>query len=148
MGSYTLDKAYAIDEPNGVGAYRVVTHGECVGQATLPRMVNMTGILGVTIHSQSRQGGHVAVRKAGIARVTAAGKIDLGAPVCVEKGTGKIKMLDDGDQHVECLGYAETPAGCDGDICEVFIQIHQRTMISPRLAHTLDQLALEHDRYA
>ena len=81
MANYILDKAYAIDETSGVGAYLAVVQGTNAGQAKLPGAANAGKILGVTVHSQSLQGANVAVRKAGIARVTAAGAITVGAPV-------------------------------------------------------------------
>jgi hypothetical protein len=128
MSSYILDKAYAIDEAEGVGAYRAVVNGDDAGEAKLPAGANAGGILGVTVHGQSRQGGHVAVRKAGIARVTAAGAVALGAPVNIDGATGKIKAIDETQgTAIQCLGFAETPAGADGDVIEVFISIHERT---------------------
>jgi len=128
MSHYILDKAYSIDEPAGVEAYRVVVQGTETGQANLPAAANAGALLGVTVHSQSRQGGHVAVRKAGIARVTAASAIAVGAPVNVADATGKVKAIDESTgTAVQCLGFAETLATGDGDIMEVFIQLHERT---------------------
>lgn len=127
MSSYLLDKAYAIDEAGGVGAYLVVVQGANAGEAKLPAAANAGGMLGVTVHSQSRQGAHVAVRKAGIARVTAAGAIGLGAPVNIDGTSGKVKAIDEAaTTHIECLGFAETAAAADGDVIEVFISIHER----------------------
>ncbi|MBI3737207.1 DUF2190 family protein [Candidatus Sumerlaeota bacterium] len=127
MSSYLLDKAYSIDEANGVGAYRVVVQGNSPGEAKLPAAANAGKILGVTVHSQTRRGANVAVRKAGIARVTAAGAIDAGAPVNIAGATGKVKAIDEAsDSHIECLGYAETAAAADGDLIEVFISLHER----------------------
>jgi hypothetical protein len=128
MSSYILDKAYSIDESSGVGAYRVLVQGDNPGEAKLPGSANAGAILGVTVHSQSRQGGHVAVRKAGIARVVAAGAISAGEPVNVAGTSGKVKAIDETEgTAIECLGFAETAAGADGDIIEVFISLHQRT---------------------
>lgn len=127
MSSYILDKAYAIDDAGGVSAYRVVVHGAASGRAKLPTAANAGGILGVTVHGQSRQGGHVAVRKAGIARVVAAGPVAIGQPVNVAGTTGKVKAVDEAPgAAVEILGFAETAAAADGDIIEVFIQLHER----------------------
>ena len=128
MSSYILDKAYAIDESSGVGAYRVVVQGTNAGEAKLPAGANAAKILGVTVHSQTRQGGHVAVRKAGIARVTAAGVIAVGAPVNIDGATGKVKAIDETTgTAIDCLGFAETAAAADGDVIELFISIHERT---------------------
>lgn len=128
MSHYILDKAYSIDEAAGVDAYRVVVQGAETGQAKLPAAANAGAILGVTVHSQSRQTGHVAVRKAGIARVAAASAIPVGAPVNVAGASGKVKAVNEAPGTlVQCLGFAETPATADGDILEVFIALHERT---------------------
>lgn len=127
MASYVLDKAYAIEEEDGVGAHLVVVHGSAAGAAKLPEAANAGGLLGVTTHAQSREGGGVAVRKAGIARVVAAGAVSLGAPVNVAGASGKVKAVDEAtDTKIECLGFAETPASADGDLIEVAIAIHER----------------------
>jgi hypothetical protein len=130
MTSYILDKAYSIEEAEGGGAYRVVVHGEASGSAKLPAEANAGGALGVTVHSQMRQGSHVAVRKAGIARVIAAGPIAPGDPVNVAGSDGKVKAVDEeGPAEVNCLGFAETGAGADGDLVEIFIAMHQRIVL-------------------
>jgi hypothetical protein len=127
MSSYILDKAYAIEEANGVGAYVVAVQGTAAGGAKLPTAANAGAILGVTVHSQSLQGANVAVRKAGIARVKAAGEIALGAPVNVAGTSGKVKAIDETEgTAVNCLGFAETAAAADGDVIEVFISLHER----------------------
>ncbi len=127
MTSYILDKAYAIDEPDGVPAYRVVVQGDNPGEAKLPAEANAGKILGGTVHSQGRAGGHVAVRKAGIARLTAAGPIDLGEPVNVAGTSGKVKAVDEeSGTLIQCVGFAETSAGADGDLIEIFISLHER----------------------
>ena len=128
MSSYILDKAYSVAVTNGVGAYRVVVQGTSAGEATLPGAANAGAILGATVHSQSREGGHVAVRKAGIARVIAAGAIGVGAPVNVAGTGGDVKAINESTgTRIQCLGFAETPAGAAGDIIDVFISIHERT---------------------
>ena len=127
MSSWILDKAYSIDEPSGVSAYRAVVQGTNGGEAKLPAAGNAGSILGVTVHSQTRQGGNVAVRKAGIARAMAAGAIPVGAPVNIADTAGKVKAIDEiPGTNIECLGFAETAAYGDGDIIEVFITIHAR----------------------
>jgi hypothetical protein len=127
MASYILDKAYSIDEAAGVAAYRVVVHGANAGQAKLPSAGNQGAILGVTVHSQTRRGANVAVRKAGIARATAAGPIAVGDPVNVADAGGKVKAVNEpAATRVNCLGFAETAAAADGDIIEIFISLHER----------------------
>jgi len=128
MSSYILDKAYAIEDATGVGAYLAVVQGTGAGGAKLPGAANAGAILGVTVHSQSLAGANVAVRKAGIARVKAAGVIALGAPVNVAGTSGKVKAIDEAQgTKINCLGFAETAAGADGDVIEVFIALHERT---------------------
>lgn len=128
MASYILDKAYAIEAADGVGAYRVVVQGSGPGKAALPAAANAGAILGVTVHGQTLQGANVAVRKAGIARVVAAGPIALGAPVNVAGTTGKVKAIDEAAATlVNCVGFAETAATADGDVIEVFLNFHERT---------------------
>ena len=127
MTSYILDKAYGIETSGGVGAYLAVVQGTTAGSAKLPAAANAGAILGVSVHSQSIQGANVAVRKAGIAKVTASGAITVGAPVNIDGTTGKIKAIDEAaDTKINCLGFAETAAAADGDIIEVFISIHER----------------------
>ena len=99
MSSYILDKAYAIDETSGVSAYRVLVQGTSAGEAKLPAASNAGKILGVSVHSQSLAKANVAVRKAGIAKVVAAGAIALGAPVNVADATGKVKAIKRNHGH-------------------------------------------------
>ena len=143
MSGCILDKAYAIEDSAGAGVYLVVVQGSAVGGAKLPAASNAGSILGVTVHSQSYQGANVAVRKAGIARVKAAGVIALGAPVMVAGESGKVKAiprtlheaLDAGCPQIlnqlctiNCIGFAETAASADGDVIEVFLSFHQRVV--------------------
>ncbi|MCX8036171.1 MAG: DUF2190 family protein [Candidatus Sumerlaeia bacterium] len=128
MSHYILDKAYAVTDTGGVPAYRVVVCGTNAGECALPGAANAAKILGVTVHGQSLKGQNVAVRKAGIARVTAAGAIALGAPVNIAGTTGKIKAISEtSGTKINCLGFAETAASADGDIIEVFLALHERT---------------------
>jgi len=128
MANYILDKAYEVTDTNGVSAYRVVVQGTNAGQCALPASANAGGILGVTVHAQTLKGQSVAVRKAGIARVTAAGAIQLGAPVNIAGTTGKVKAINEtAGTKIACVGFAETVASADGDIIEVFLSFHERT---------------------
>jgi hypothetical protein len=128
MTAYILDKAYAIDETNGVGAYRAVVMGTNPGEAKLPAAANAAKPLGITVHSQQYQGGNVAVRKAGIAKVFAAGAIALGAPVIVAGASGKVAAATgNAGTKLNCLGFAETAATADGDLIEIFLTFHERT---------------------
>lgn len=128
MSHYILDKAYKITDAAGVAASRVVVQGTNAGECKAPAAANAAAILGVTVYSQSLQNQSVAVRKAGIARVAAAGAVSVGAPVNIAGTTGKVKAIDEtAGTKVNCLGFAETAATADGDIIEVFISLHQRT---------------------
>lgn len=128
MSSYILDKAYAIEDSGGVEAFRAVVQGTSAGEATLPAAANDGSILGVTVHGQTRQDGHVAVRKAGIARVVASAAIGLGAAVNISGTSGKVKAISETTgTKIQCLGFAETAASADGDVIEIFISIHERT---------------------
>lgn len=134
MPQYILDKAYKIIDPGGVDAFRVVVQAANAGNAMLPPCANVGTILGTTVHGQSVQGMNVGVRKAGIARVIAAGPIDVGDPVNVADAMGRVKSVynhhEGGD--VNCLGFAETAADKEGDVIEVFISLHERAGIIPR----------------
>ncbi|NQU42062.1 hypothetical protein HQ520_02170 [bacterium] len=127
MSHYILDKAYKVTDADGVGGGRVVVQGTNPGECALPAAANAGSILGVTVHAQSLVNQNVAVRKAGIARVVAAGEIPVGSPVNVADDTGKVKAVDEAaGTQAECLGFAETAAADDGDILEVFISLHER----------------------
>jgi len=128
MSHYILDKAYKITDSAGVSAGLVVVQGTNAGECKLPAAANAGAILGITVHGQSLQNQNVAVRKAGIARVVAAGEIALGAPVNVAGTSGKVKAISETTgTKVNCVGFAETAASDDGDILEVFISLHERT---------------------
>lgn len=151
MSHYILDKAYAT-ETGDLRAYLAVVQGQGAHWCRLPGKEGGT-LLGATLHSQDRVGGHVAVRKAGIARVEAGGAIAVGQPVKVDEHGRVVGMApwkirreppwngpeavvqaearEGTDERftgsfVECLGYAETEAKRTGDIVEVFISMHQR----------------------
>ena len=129
MANYILDKAYEVTDTGGVSAYRVVVQGTNAGQCALPGAANADKILGATVHAQTLQGQNVAVRKAGIARVMAAGAITLGAAVNIAGTSGKVKAVNESSgTKVFIVGFAETAASADGDIIEVFLSFHQRTV--------------------
>lgn len=129
MPIYLMDKAYRITSGGGVATHRVVVQGGASGECTLPGGPNAGGILGVTVHGQPASGRGVSVRKAGIVEVVASGAIGVGAPVNIHGVTGKVKAINEGvGSKVNCLGFAETAASADGDLIEVFLSIHQRTV--------------------
>ena len=127
MSNYILDKAYTITTSGGVAANLVVVQGTNAGECILPAAQNADSILGVTTHAQE-QNRNVSVRKAGVARVTAASAIAVGAPVNVDGTTGKVKAITDETTStaVNVLGFAESAASADGDVIEVFIALHER----------------------
>jgi hypothetical protein len=128
MAHYILDKAYKITNKGGVPAGRVVVQGDLDGECILPAAANAGAILGVTVYSTSVQNQNVAVRKAGIAHVEAAGPILAGEPVNIADWEGRVKRVDElGKTKINCLGFAETSAAEKGDAVEVFISLHERT---------------------
>ncbi len=129
MPNYVLDKAYRVGSPNGVGAQRVVVHGPLTGECQLPAAENSGGLVGVTVHAQATQGRAVTVRRLGIAEVVAAGPIALGAPVIAAGSSGKVKAASGAPgTRVNVLGFAESAASQDGDVIDVFLAIHERTL--------------------
>ncbi len=127
MSHYILDKAYRITDADGVGAGLVVVQGTNAGECALPSAANADSMLGVTVHAQTLQNQNVAVRKAGIARVVAAGAIGVGDPVHVAGTSGKVQAVTtDSSGLAKCLGFAETASAGDGDVVEVFISMHER----------------------
>lgn len=125
-----LDKAYTVTDADGIIAYRAVVPTTTAGECKLPTAANQFA-LGVTTHAQLQQNHAVAVRRAGIAVATAAGAISIGAPVNVAGTTGKVKALSEApDTLIHCLGFAETAAGADGDLIDVFLAPH--TYIIPK----------------
>lgn len=127
MSNYILDKAYTVAESGGVASGRVVVQGTNAGECALPSARNADAILGVTTHAQAT-GRNVSVRKAGVARVEAAGAIALGDAVIVADATGRVKTTTDeeADTKLKALGFAETSADMAGDLIEVFISLHER----------------------
>jgi len=126
MPNSLLDKAYTVTDAAGIAAYRAVVPTTTAGECKLPTAANQFA-LGVTTHAQLRQNHAVAVRRAGIATVTAAGAISVGAPVNVAGTTGKVKTIGEASGTlVYCLGFAETAAGADGDLIDVFLAPHAR----------------------
>jgi len=137
MSNCILDKAYTVTETDGVAAYRVVVQGANAGECALPGAQNADKILGVTTHAQDVSivsVRNIFVRKSGIARVEAAGAVAVGDAVNVAGTTGKIKSIGDESigTKVKVLGFAETAAQADGDIIEVFIAMHERTIASDK----------------
>lgn len=131
MAIHLLDKAYTNTEAAGLGAWLAVVQGASAHEAKLPAAANAGSILGVTTFSQDLQGAPVTVRKAGIARVVAAGAVSPGDPVNLAGTSGKVKAIDEAaGTHVNCLGFAETAASADGDVIEVFISLHERIVPS------------------
>ncbi|MCX7047982.1 MAG: DUF2190 family protein [Candidatus Sumerlaeota bacterium] len=127
MSHYILDKAYTVMQSGGVSAFRVVAQGTNAGECVVPSGQNADHILGVTTHAQD-QYRNVSIRKAGVARVEAAGVVAVGAPVNVADATGKVKAIanETTNTKVKVLGFAETASTGDGDIIEVFIALHER----------------------
>lgn len=128
MAYYILDKAYTVNNEGSIGAYLAVVQGKNVGECNLPSLIKGETFLGITVHSQSQTGANVAVRKAGIARAIAADSITVGSPIMITD-QGRVCAICGADgEVVDCIGFAETSAEKAGDIVEVFISMHQRTI--------------------
>ncbi len=91
MANYVLDRAYRVEETNGIERYRVVTFGARTDGCQYPSGENAGGVLGVSTHAQTREGKSLTVRRLGIALCETAGAVNVGDLVCVADNTGKIK---------------------------------------------------------
>jgi hypothetical protein len=128
MGAvHIFDRAYKGVDLTPIPAGRVVVAGSNPGEAQLPGAANAGAILGVTMQSQPASETVIAVRKAGVALVEAAGAITLGAPVNIAGTTGRVKAISESaNTKINCVGFAETAAAEAGDLIEVFISLHER----------------------
>lgn len=126
MATYLMDKTYRITTSGGIPAGRVVVASNNTGQCQLPETANAPRILGITMTSQPELGRGITVRKAGIARVVAAGSIAVGDPVCVADSNGRVSSIQNvpPGSKPNVLGFAETAAGAAGDLIEVFISMY------------------------
>jgi hypothetical protein len=128
MGIYLLDKAYRNAGTGPIPFARVVVAADNPGECRLPATANAGAILGIAVTGQTIPGRALAVRKAGIAQVLAAGAIPYGAPVVIAGNTGKVRAITEAEgTTVQCVGFAETAALADGDLIDVFVSIHERT---------------------
>ena len=129
MSYYVLDKSYRCASPNILARRAVVRHSLSPNSVSIPPAANAGGFAGVTVHSQTEVGRAISVRKLGIAEVVAAGPIAVGAPVNIADNTGRVKAVSEAaGTKVEVIGFAETAAVSGGDIIEISIYPHQRTM--------------------
>lgn len=129
MAIYLMDKTYRISTTGGAPRGRVVVVGSGAGVCTLPGAANAGKILGVTVTSQGVAGRSISVRKAGTAEVTAASAIAVGDPINIADNQGRVKKINESSgTKTQCLGFAETAATNAGDMVEVFISVHERTI--------------------
>ncbi len=89
--SSTLDRAYRVEEPEGVERYRIVVFGTTDGGCRYPGAASRGGVLGITTHSQPNANRAVTVRRSGIALAEAESAITKGDPVVVAGDNGRIK---------------------------------------------------------
>lgn len=94
MSNYVLDRAYLTDEPNGIERNRVVVQSDEETSCAYPAAENAGDIVGVTMHTQTREGRSVTVRRMGIAPVEAASAIASGDFVAIADNTGRIKKAE------------------------------------------------------
>jgi len=104
MASYVLDKAYRVAASGGVGSNLAVVQGASEGECDLPSGANEASVLGATVHSAEKD-QNVAVRKLGIASLTAAGAVNAGEKVCIADSQGRIKAA----------GHASADTGVEGN---------------------------------
>jgi hypothetical protein len=90
MSNQVLDRAFRVEEADGVARYRAVVFGTTDGGCRYPAAANAAGVLGITTHAQTRENRSVAVRRIGIALAEAAGAIAKGARIIVADATGRI----------------------------------------------------------
>lgn len=123
MPIHVLDKAYTVNQSGGVAAHRVVVQATTAGQCQYPGGAGGSAgtLLGVT-QDEAADGRAVAVRKAGIALVEAAGAITVGDLVEAADTAGRVQAaaINPG-ATTEALGWAETAATAAGDLIEVFL---------------------------
>ena len=129
MPYYILDKTYRTTNADTPAARVVVREINGANTVSMPAGANAGMIAGITVHGQSEIGRAVSVRKAGIAEVVAAGSIAPGAPVMIADTMGRVKAVSEtAGTKVEVVGFAETPANVAGDLIEVYVSPHQRTV--------------------
>ncbi|MBI1292285.1 hypothetical protein GC173_13770 [bacterium] len=88
---HVLDKSYVATPEGGIAANVVVVRDPDYARGcTLPSAANQGAVLGITTHSQARQGRSIAVRRLGVAEVIAAGAINVGDRVVVADNQGRV----------------------------------------------------------
>lgn len=129
MPYYILDKTYRTTNADTPAARVVVRETNGANTVSMPAGPNAGMIAGITVHGQNEVGRAVSVRKAGIAEVVAAGSITPGSPVMIADTLGRVKAVNEtAGTKVEVVGYAETSAGVAGDLIDVYVFPHQRTV--------------------
>src|SRR5690606_36286023 len=89
MSNYVLDQAFRVEESNGIERRRVVIFGDNAGGCKYPPAANAFGVLGITVHSQTRAGKSIAVRRLGIAPVEVTGPVVRGDFLTVADNQGR-----------------------------------------------------------
>lgn len=93
MMELNFDQALRIVTANGVDANRAVVRTATAGECAKPAAANAANFLGITMQAQPRTGRLVAVRRSGIARIVAAGAIEMGAAVAIADDQGRVAQL-------------------------------------------------------
>jgi hypothetical protein len=122
-----FDTTYREEDAGGVLQYRAVVQGANEGGCKKPAAANAGGFLGFTQASAAQNIG-VPVRKLGTSRAVAAGVIAAGDYVNIADNVGKVQSCQaDVDaapgvaKQLNVIGKAETAAGADGDVIQVFV---------------------------
>ncbi len=123
-------RTYKIEDAAGVLQYRAVVQGTAAGAVKKPSGAGEGKFIGFTQEAQATQNKSVSVKRSGFSFAVAAGAIAVGDAVEIADNTGKVqsaqaKLVDLAEATAVVhyiVGTAETAAGADGDIIEVFIQ--------------------------
>lgn len=130
-------RTYKIEDASGVLQYRAVVQGAAAGAVKKPTAVGAGKIIGITQEEQATQNKSVSVKRSGFSFAVAAGQIAVGDAVEIADTTGKLQSaqakLEDLSEATAVVhhfvGLAETAAGADGDMFEVFI--HPFSKLTP-----------------
>jgi hypothetical protein len=91
---HVLDRSYTVTPEGGIGVNAVVVRDpEDPRACMLPTAANVGDVLGITTHSQTRQGRPIAVRRLGVGEAIAAGAIAAGSLVAVADIQGRVAAV-------------------------------------------------------
>lgn len=122
-------RTYKIEDSGGVAKYLAVVVGAAEGGVKKPAAADAGKCVGITQEAQATQNKSVRVKRSGYSFATASAAIAFGDAVGIAGTTGKLKSVQTDmaaapgtAKVVNVVGYAETAAGADGDLFEIFVQ--------------------------